>query len=232
MDRRRQLFAALATTLALGVLPIVATPAGALSPADGTVFVNEIHYDNAGTDTGEAIEVAGPAGTDLGGWSIVLYNGNGGAVYDTDALAGTIPDQQGGFGTIFISYPTNGIQNGSPDGIALVDPVGAVRQFLSYEGTFVAVGGPAGGLTSTDIGVAESGSEPAGLSLGLTGTGDTSGDFTWAAPATSSFGAVNPGRPSAKAAVNPVPVPALTRAPTRAPSPSPTRSAPCRAAAG
>jgi predicted extracellular nuclease len=194
MDRRRPLLAALTATLGLGVLPLVATPAGALSPADGSVFVNEIHYDNAGTDVGEAIEVAGPAGTDLSDWSIVLYNGNGGAVYDTDALAGTIPDQQGGFGTIFISYPTNGIQNGSPDGIALVDPAGAVRQFLSYEGTFVAVGGPAGGLTSTHIGVAESGSEVVGMSLGLTGTGDTYGDFTWARPATSSFGTVNPGQ--------------------------------------
>ena len=39
------------------------------------VFINEIHYDNAGTDMGEAIEVAGPAGEGLSGWSIVLYNG-------------------------------------------------------------------------------------------------------------------------------------------------------------
>ena len=38
-------------------------------------FINEIHYDNVGTDSGEAIEVAGPAGTDLTGWSLVLYNG-------------------------------------------------------------------------------------------------------------------------------------------------------------
>jgi len=26
-----------------------------------TVFINEIHYDNTGTDAGEAIEIAGPA---------------------------------------------------------------------------------------------------------------------------------------------------------------------------
>ena len=37
-----------------------------------TVFINEIHYDNAGTDAGEAIEIAGPAGTNLTGWSVVL----------------------------------------------------------------------------------------------------------------------------------------------------------------
>ena len=47
----------------------------ALSAADG-VRVSEIHYDNDGTDTGEAIEIAGPAGTDLTGWSVVLYNGS------------------------------------------------------------------------------------------------------------------------------------------------------------
>ncbi len=30
-----------------------------------TVFINEIHYDNSGTDTNEGVEIAGPAGTDL-----------------------------------------------------------------------------------------------------------------------------------------------------------------------
>jgi hypothetical protein len=64
------------------------------------VFVNEIHYGNAGAGTGEAIEVAGPAGTSLNGWSPVLYNGNRGAVYRTTPLSGTVPDQDGGFGTL------------------------------------------------------------------------------------------------------------------------------------
>ncbi|HEX9634932.1 MAG TPA: endonuclease [Candidatus Limnocylindria bacterium] len=154
------------------------------------VFLNEIHYDNTGTDAGEAIEVAGPAGTDLTGWSIVLYNGANGAVYDTDALTGVIPNQQNGMGTVSLSYPVNGIQNGSPDGIALVNGT-TVVQFLSYEGTFTAVGGPANGLMSTSIGVSENGSEPLGQSLQLEGAGLSYEAFTWAAPATSSFGAVN-----------------------------------------
>ena len=55
------------------------------------VRISEIHYDNGSTDVGEAIEVSGPAGTDLTGWSIVLYNGTGGAVYDADALPTPIP---------------------------------------------------------------------------------------------------------------------------------------------
>lgn len=160
---------------------------------DPQVFINEIHYDNTGTDAGEFVEIAGPAGTDLTGYAIVLYNGNGGAVYDTDALSGTIPDQQNGFGTISLSYPVNGIQNGSPDGIALVKD-GAVVQFLSYEGPMLATGGPALGLTSVDIGVSENGSEPVGQSLRLIGSGDTYADFTWAAPAAATPGAINQGQ--------------------------------------
>lgn len=180
----------LAGTLLLSALP----PARAFSQNPATVFINEIHYDNTGTDAGEAIEIAGPAGTDLTGWSIVLYNGSGGAAYTTTPLSGTIPDQQNGFGTVSVSYPSNGIQNGAPDGIALVNAGGQVIQFLSYEGTFTAVGGPADGLISTDIGVSETGNEPLGLSLQLTGSGSVYQDFSWNAPAAASFGQPNSGQ--------------------------------------
>ncbi len=187
--------AALVAGTLLSTLAITTLPAPAVAfvdPAD-TVFVNEIHYDNAGTDVGEAIEVAAPAGTDLTGWSLVLYNGSGGAAYTTLALDGVVADQGGGYGTLASNLASNGLQNGSPDGIALVGP-GGVEQFLSYEGSFGAVGGAANGLTSTDIGVAETGVEPIGGSLHLTGTGDTYGDFSWSATTTSSFGAVNAGQ--------------------------------------
>ena len=69
------------------------------------VFINEFHYDNDGTDSGEAIEIAGLAGTDLTGWDVVLYNGTGGTVYNTQSLSGIIPDQQDGFGTISLAIP-------------------------------------------------------------------------------------------------------------------------------
>lgn len=157
------------------------------------VFINEIHYDNAGTDAGEAIEIAGPAGTDLSGWSLVLYNGNGGAPYATTTLSGVIPDQQNGFGTLSFAYPVNGIQNGSPDGIALVNG-GTVVQFLSYEGVMSASGGPANGMTSTDIGVAEGTGTAVGDSLQLLGAGSVYEDFAWAAPQPNTFGAVNAGQ--------------------------------------
>ncbi len=178
-----------------------------------TVFINEIHYDNSGTDVNEFIEIAGPAGTNLAEYSIVLYNGSGGAVYDTDVLAGTIPNQQNGFGTVSLSYPSNGIQNGSPDGVALVHN-GVAVQFLSYEGTFVAVGGPANGQTSTDIGVSEDGNGLATLSLRLTGTGAGYSDFTWAptadgvaaTPGNVNQGQIFAGTPTASISINDVTV--------------------------
>ena len=156
-----------------------------------TIFINELHYDNDGADTGEAVEVAGPAGTDLSGWSVALYNGTESqrSVYGTLELSGTIPDQDGGYGTL--SFARAGIQNGSPDGLALVDSSGNLIQFLSYEGDFVAATGPAAGETSTDIGVEESSSTPVGFSLQLVGTGTTYQDFTWATPSDDSFGSVN-----------------------------------------
>ena len=146
-----------------------------------TVFINEFHYDNSGADTNEFIEIAGTAGTDLTDWSIVLYNGSNGTVYNTENLSGTISDQGNGFGAVAVDYPTNGIQNGSPDGIALVDNNNSVVQFLSYEGSFTAVGGPANGMTSTDIGVSQSGSTPADSSLQLQGEGSEDSDFNWVA---------------------------------------------------
>jgi hypothetical protein len=55
--------------------------------------------------------------------------------------------------SVFVSI--NGLQNGAPDGIALVDNTGKSHSVLSYEGVFVATNGAANGMTSTDIGVAE-----------------------------------------------------------------------------
>ncbi|PQO38019.1 hypothetical protein C5Y97_07990 [Blastopirellula marina] len=162
------------------------------------MFINEFHYDNVSTDTGEFIEVAGPANTDLTGWSIELYNGNGGASYGTIALSGAIDDEGNGGGALyfddFSNVQSGAIQNGSPDGIALIDNLGNVVQFLSYEGAMTASGGPADGMTSTDIGVAETGSTPVGQSLQLTGTGSQDSDFTWAGPSTSSPGSLNAGQ--------------------------------------
>ena len=157
-------------------------------------FINEFHYDNDGVDAGEFIEVTGPAGTDLTGWSIVLYNGNGGAAYNTLPLSGVLADAGAGFGFAVVELPVNGLQNGSPDGLALVDDTGAVVEFLSYEGEFVAVGGPADGMTSTDIGVSEAPDSPVGFSLQRAGTGSEAADFAFQPSQAETPGAVNTGQ--------------------------------------
>ncbi len=149
-----------------------------------SVYLSELHYDNVGTDAGESIEINGPAGADLTGWQIVLYNGSNGAVYNTRTLSGTIPATCTDRGVVVATYPTDGIQNGSPDGIALVNASGTVVEFLSYEGTMTGVGGPANGLLSLDIGVSEPGS-PVGQSL------QRSSSDVWSGPLTSTFGACN-----------------------------------------
>lgn len=188
----------ISSALFAGVLPVVSpSPARAMT----SVFINEIHYDNDGTDTGEFIEIAFPEETDLSGWSIVRYNGSGGAPYTTPLAAGA--DDLGalpvtgittGYGFVVVEYPANGLQNGSPDGLALVDASDNVVQFLSYEGTFTAVGGPADGIASTDIGASQGGSDPVGSSLQLTSTGLAYEDFSWMSSGTATPGAINIGQ--------------------------------------
>ena len=158
------------------------------------LFINELHYDNAGSDRNEGVEIAGPAGLDLGAYDLVLYNGANGAPYATVPLSGLLPNESAtGFGAAF--FAVAGLQNGSPDGLALVDrSTAAVQQFLSYEGQFQARGGPADGLTSEDIGVSESSRALADHSLQLRGSGSQANDFRWAAPSTASPGRLNFGQ--------------------------------------
>jgi hypothetical protein len=170
------------------------------------IFINEIHYDNTGADVNEFIEVAGTAGTDLSQYQLVLYNGANGAPYNTLVLSGVIDNEGAGFGAVSFAYPVNGLQNGAPDGVVLATTSGTVIQFLSYEGAFVAVGGVADGLTSTDIGVLEDGNNAVGTSLYLTGSGQQYGDFTWTGPLAASAGTLNTGQ-----VINPLPgvIPAM-----------------------
>ncbi|SDD06115.1 hypothetical protein SAMN05660690_3266 [Geodermatophilus telluris] len=149
---RRAALGTAAASLAVVGLPAVATAAPPTTP-----FVSEIHYDNTGTDTGEFVEVTFPAGSGTTGWTVELYNGNGGRRYATDAVA----PGEGGVGVVRYA---NSLQNGAPDGVALLQD-GRVVEFLSYEGVVTATDGAAAGRTSTDIGVAESEGTGAGRSL-------------------------------------------------------------------
>jgi hypothetical protein len=118
---------------AIFTVVFVLTSSALVAQSNTPVFINEIHYDNLEGDVNEAIEVAGAAGVALTGWKLLLYHGSDGTNYNSLPLSGVIPDQQNGFGTLEFNYSANSIQNGSPDGIAHVDPTNVVVQFLSYE---------------------------------------------------------------------------------------------------
>jgi predicted extracellular nuclease len=173
-----------AASLTLAVLPAL----GASAAPPTQPFIAELHYDNTGADVGEFVEVQIPAGGSSAGLSIVLYNGSNGLQYDTDPLpAVTAPADSPAVAVV--NYAGT-LQNGSPDGVALVSD-GTVLEFLSYEGAFAAVDGPAAGVTSTDIGVAETSSDPIGLSLSR--HYDPEADaLVWSDPATATPGALNP----------------------------------------
>ncbi len=161
-------------------------------------WINEIHYDNASGDVNEFIEVVveNPGSYDLSLLQVILHNGSGGASYNTKNLTEfTVGATVGNFTIYHFIYPTDGIQNGAPDGMALVYSGSVIAgQFLSYEGAFTAVGGPANGLLSTDIGVSEGGTTPIGFSLQLSGTGTLYSSFTWQSPADDTPGQLNNGQ--------------------------------------
>jgi hypothetical protein len=160
----------------------------------GEVWINEIHYDNIGTDSNEFVEVVGVAGTSLSDYSLILYNGavpGNATPYNTRVLSGTIPSQVNGFGAVSFAYPANGIQNGDPDAVALVKNGTNALLFLSYEGTCTAGSGPAQGMTSFDIGVREAGDTTADFSLQLRGVGPGYGSFSWSDATNGSPGQIN-----------------------------------------
>ena len=168
--------------------PAPETPGGengvAPPPPEIAARINEIHYDNDGVDEGEFVEVRVDAGADASGLVVTFYNGNNGASYASASLAGLTATSDGTFDYYVIEQ--SGIQNGAPDGVALSNG-GELIEFLSYEGTFEASGGPAAGVTSTDIGVSEPGTTAVGQSL------QRNDDGTWSGPATETPGGANDG---------------------------------------
>ncbi|MFC4426248.1 Gldg family protein [Deinococcus navajonensis] len=58
--------------------------------AAGEPVINEVFYDSAGTDAGTFIELRGPAGKSLSGYTLAAYD-TAGTQYRTITLSGTIP---------------------------------------------------------------------------------------------------------------------------------------------
>jgi predicted extracellular nuclease len=134
--------------------PRCVTPGSANAAASGDcpdprpprLLVNEIDYDQPGSDTAEFVEIvnAGNSGVDLTGVELVLVNGNNSAVYNTIALPSVVL----GAGELFVvcgnaanvancdldvTPDSNLVQNGAPDAVALVR-AGVILDTVSYEG--------------------------------------------------------------------------------------------------
>jgi hypothetical protein len=128
-------------TAADGVVTIRCTDGGGGGGGGGSarLVVNEIDYDQVGTDHDGFVEIlnAGDAAATLDGLAIVLVNGGDSREYRRLALTGTLAPGA------YLAWDTDP-QNGSPDAVALVDTAaGVLLDALSYEGeiTAAAIGG-------------------------------------------------------------------------------------------
>jgi predicted extracellular nuclease len=124
----------------------MAASSGCTAPADAVLVINEIDYDQPGTDTAEFIEIknAGTAPADLGSYALRLVNGANNTVYQTIALPAVVLAPGAYFvvcanaaDTIHcdldVTPDTNLIQNGAPDAVALVRGA-TIVDTVSYEG--------------------------------------------------------------------------------------------------
>ena len=177
--------------------------------------INEFHYDNSGADTGEFVEIRTAAGDDVSMLQIELYNGNGGTVYASVDISSLTRETDGTYD--YYVWEHAGIQNGAPDGIALSNG-GNVVEFLSYEGSFEATNGTASGMTSTDIGVSESGATAVGESLqrDLAGTFQEATAETRAPPTNSATPSRRASTSSTTIMTAPIPANSSKSAPTQA----------------
>lgn len=185
---------------------VIACPAGlaigAFDPAAGddtpgatnacpapALVINEIDYDQPGTDRAEFLEIknAGLGPAALGGVSLELVNGNGGAIYQSF----TLPAVTLGAGDFFVvcanvatvancdldlTPDSNLIQNGAPDAARLLFS-GTVLDAVSYEGTVPGAGEGAGAVA--DSGSAGEGFKGISRLPDGADSGDNSGDFAF-----------------------------------------------------
>lgn len=130
-----------AITIALATLTFTAS----LS-TQATIIINEIDYDQPGTDTAEFIELfnTSPSNISLSGYFIDLVNGNNNTTYRSIDLTG-FDILSGGYFVICndtsltancnydFTNSTGWLQNGSPDAVALFNGTTLIDSF-SYEG--------------------------------------------------------------------------------------------------
>lgn len=142
-----------------------------LAAAPPPLVINEVDYDQPGTDTLEFIEIFNPAAyaVPLAGLSLDRMNGavpaspvsygsialSGGGtvlppggylVIGSSLLLGSVP---AGTLTIAFTAATNNVQNGNPDGLRIIHTSGAVLDSLAYGGAMNGIGEGAPAPTDT-----------------------------------------------------------------------------------
>ncbi|MGE0870509.1 MAG: thrombospondin type 3 repeat-containing protein [Kofleriaceae bacterium] len=146
----------------MGTATLTATFGASTSHASVTVstganhlVINEVDYDQIGSDNAEFIEIYNPSGSaiSLAGKQLLLINGSGSVIYDTITLGtGSIPSHGylviAGANVTVMSpavkldpgWTSDRIQNGAPDGIALIDTTThTLIDAISYEGAMTMV---------------------------------------------------------------------------------------------
>lgn len=180
------------------------------------LVVNEIDYDNVGTDAAEFIEVynSGSQAIDLSTLALALINGADNLEYARfnliNAGSSIAPGQYLVVkssavsvlaGTLTMAFPaeTNQIQNGAPDGVALIDTASQrVLDALSYEGsiTMAVITGFPGTYslvegTALSVSVADSNTNNGSLARYPNGTDSNNAVADWVFTTTPTPGVAN-----------------------------------------
>ncbi|MEM7083246.1 MAG: lamin tail domain-containing protein [Pseudomonadota bacterium] len=129
------------------VMPFFLSAAAAQITIGEPIKINEIDYDQPGSDGAEFIELynSGPAVVNLSTYTLELVNGSNDSIYQTIAL-GNVDLGAGAFFVICADASEvancmlegfSSVQNGSPDAVGLLNS-GVVVDAVSYEGDVAA----------------------------------------------------------------------------------------------
>jgi hypothetical protein len=179
--------------------------------ASAHIVLNEIDYDQPGTDTNEYIELYNGTGSaaDISHLAVVFVNGANNLEYARVALTGTLAAD----GYLVIASSTvmvdlnatkvlfgaasNNIQNGNPDGVLILDTqTGEVVDALSYGGsitmaTINGVTGPRSLVEGTAATATDSGTSPGALIRNPNGHDSDNAATDWVFTTTLTPGAAN-----------------------------------------
>ncbi len=196
--------ARLGTEMRTAMASVVTTTTG--------LILNEVDYDNVGTDNAEFVEVynSSAAPIDLSDYAVVLVNGSDNREYARVRMSGTLA--AGAYAVVAntaVTVPTgvarfaladNTVQNGAPDGVALVRiSTARVVDALSYEGSITAavITGITGTTTLVEgtalaATVADSNTDPGSLARSPNGRDTDNASMDWRFVTMSTPGAANP----------------------------------------